>query len=167
MGEFFSPPASWSGHLADFDRRIFGRDAWSSAIWKNELCAPDRVYIACVGEADPIRSFPQIIGIAGARCACDAEILTVSVAPNFRRQGIARRLVTYLISAVRSAGAERVLLEVRAADTGAQQLYRTLGFEELSRRRGYYSDDDAIVMLRSLSGSEGDSGGHSEGAYPS
>lgn len=151
MCDFFSPPASWSGHLADFDRRIFGRDAWSSAIWKNELSASDRLYVACVGEADPIRSFPQVIAIAGARCAQDAEILTVSVAPDFRRQGIARRLVTHLISEVRSAGAERVLLEVRAADMGAQQLYLGLGFEELSRRQGYYSNDDAIVMVRLLS----------------
>ncbi len=156
MCDFFSPPASWSGHLADFDHRIFGRDAWSSAIWENELSASDRLYVACVGEADPIRSFPQIIAIAGARCARDAEILTVSVAPDFRRQGIARRLVTHLVSAVRSAGAERVLLEVRATDTGTQQLYRSLGFNELSRRRGYYSDDDAIVMVRSFNDDRGD-----------
>ena len=149
MLEAFSPPVSWSGHLADFDRRIFGRDAWSSAVWKNELSMPDRLYLALAGEPDPIRSFPPIIAIAGARCACDAEILTVSVAPDFRRQGIARRLVTDLMSALQSAGAERVLLEVRAADMGAQQLYRSLGFEELSRRRGYYSDDDAIVMVYS------------------
>ena len=43
-----------------------------------------------------------------------------------------------------------VLLEVRADNEHAQELYRRRGFTEIGRRRGYYqpSGADAVVMRR-------------------
>lgn len=143
--EFVRAKPEWAGPIADFDKRIFGRDAWPRTVWEHELRQPDRQYLALV-QTDPIRSLPQINAIAGMRYASDAELVTVSVAPNWRRQGIARRLVTQLLAQARAYGSEQVFLEVRAHSAGAIKLYASLGFEPIYRRRKYYSDDDALVM---------------------
>ncbi|MCI5825758.1 MAG: ribosomal protein S18-alanine N-acetyltransferase [Arcanobacterium sp.] len=138
--------ASWAGRVADFDRRIFGKDAWPRSVWEHELRQSDRLYLVVLGAADPIRSFPPIVAIAGIRAAEDAEVLTVAVAPQQRRQGIAQALLTQLFEWVRLRGAQQVFLEVRASDVGAQALYQRFGFEGIASRRHYYSDDDALVM---------------------
>jgi ribosomal-protein-alanine N-acetyltransferase len=45
-------------------------------------------------------------------------------------------------------GAERATLEVRVSNRVAQELYSKYGFEIVSRRKGYYSDnnEDAYIM---------------------
>ena len=59
--------------------------------------------------------------------------------------------MTQLIAEARSRGAEEVFLEVRADNDSAQNLYRSLGFEQLAVRKGYYKGGvDAIVMRLAL-----------------
>ena len=45
-------------------------------------------------------------------------------------------------------GARSVLLEVRAGNEAAQNMYKRFGFEEVGRRERYYKDnnEDAILM---------------------
>ena len=47
-------------------------------------------------------------------------------------------LVQSLLAEARRRGASEVFLEVRADNPGAQQLYRTLGFEQIAVRPRYY-----------------------------
>ena len=74
----------------------------------------------------------------------ETEILNVAVAPEFRRQGVARHLISH--DNVLLDGT--VYLEVRASNQVAQDFYNRLGFQEVARRDGYYSDppETAIVM---------------------
>ncbi|MEM1342501.1 MAG: GNAT family N-acetyltransferase, partial [Pseudomonadota bacterium] len=79
----------------------------------------------------------------------EAEILTLAVQPEARRQGLGRLLVQELIA--QATGAERVFLEVAESNQAARALYAACGFEEIGRRPGYYaySDggaEDALVM---------------------
>jgi [ribosomal protein S18]-alanine N-acetyltransferase len=79
----------------------------------------------------------------------EAEIANVAVHPDFWRQGIARALVQTALDKAAELGFERVLLEVRASNEAAQNLYRAFGFAEDGRRRGYYvNGEDAILMSR-------------------
>ncbi len=73
----------------------------------------------------------------------EVEILNLAVAPQFRRQGIGLAL---LASELTDQGL--YFLEVRESNKSAQALYRKLGFLEVSRRPGYYTnpDETAIVM---------------------
>ena len=143
--QFVPAQPAWAGRLADFDNRIFGLDSWPLPVWEKELRGKDRAYLALT-TPDPIRPLPRVTAIAGIRFGFDAEILTVAVAPERRRQGIARALVATLIEQARERDCEKVFLEVRAHSVGAIALYKSLGFEAISRRRHYYSDDDALVM---------------------
>jgi ribosomal-protein-alanine N-acetyltransferase len=74
----------------------------------------------------------------------EREILNLAVSPGFRRQGIARALWNALQESFRGA----TYLEVRASNLAAQEFYKSVGFEELTVRPGYYqnSSEPAIVM---------------------
>ena len=86
------------------------------------------------------------------RVAGELEIHNVAVAPEARRRGLARLLLGVVLARAARAGAERALLEVRAGNAPAQALYEGLGFREVGRRPGYYSQpaDDALVLALEL-----------------
>jgi ribosomal-protein-alanine N-acetyltransferase len=74
----------------------------------------------------------------------EAEILNLAVAPDFRRQGIARALMCTFLHGFRGD----VFLEVRGSNSPARRLYKSLGFQELTLRENYYGTppEAAIVM---------------------
>jgi len=75
----------------------------------------------------------------------------LAVRPDIRRRGIARRLVEWLVMSAATAGVATIHVELRAGNTGAYALYRTLGFAETLRLPGYYAGrETAIRMLRVL-----------------
>jgi ribosomal-protein-alanine acetyltransferase len=90
-----------------------------------------------------------VVGFLCSReMAGEVEILNVAVSPDFRRRGIA----TKLLASLRSH--ETVFLEVRESNFRARKLYESSGFQTVSRRRKYYSnpDEDGLVMVLSRVG---------------
>ena len=92
-------------------------------------------------------------GFCLARVAADeAEILTLAVLPERRRQGIAARLLTAAMAAASGRGARRMLLEVAESNLAARRLYAAAGFRPVGRRARYYaSGEDALVLAAALS----------------
>ncbi len=90
--------------------------------------------------------------------AGEAHILNIAVRARFQGRGLGRRMLEHLLGLARGAGAETALLEVRPSNTVALSLYAASGFNEIGRRRGYYSDsdgrEDALVLSRPLSAAE-------------
>ena len=82
----------------------------------------------------------------------EVHLLNLAVDPGQRRNGIAKKLMIYLIETSRSANLKEILLEVRLSNLSGKNLYRQLGFEEIAIRPKYYSDnqEDALVMLLQL-----------------
>lgn len=78
----------------------------------------------------------------------EAEVLTLAVAPDARRQGIARALLGAARAETRLRGARKMFLEVAAGNAPAQELYRQIGFVEVGRRRRYYPDSSDALVLR-------------------
>ncbi|MCE8016784.1 ribosomal protein S18-alanine N-acetyltransferase [Halomonas sp. MCCC 1A17488] len=92
-----------------------------------------------------------------ARLPFEAELQAMLVAPDMRRRGLAAALLETTIEQCRQWGSERLLLEVRAGNVPALELYRHAGFGEDGRRRGYYPPleeaadarrEDAVLMSR-------------------
>ena len=84
----------------------------------------------------------------------ESELHLIAVAPEYRRQGIASVLLQHWQNAVQQQGATRLLLEVRASNETAQQLYRKHGFQTCGRRKNYYAlpdggSEDAVLMEKS------------------
>ena len=78
----------------------------------------------------------------------EAEIADLAVAPEARRQGIGRALLSGALAELRAAAVRTVYLEVRESNQGARTLYEAYGFESVGRRRGYYRSpvEDALVL---------------------
>ena len=89
----------------------------------------------------------------------EAEILTLGVLPEFRRRGIARHLLTWVIDRLADATCQRLLLEVAEDNLAARTLYGKLGFAAVARRPSYYRRSAgakaAIVLARALRDREG------------
>lgn len=130
--------------IMELEVALFGSEAWTKTMLTDELAGhdgADRHYVVAV-EGD------RIIGYAGLLAYDDeAHVMTIGVLPDRRRGGVGTALLVDLLAA---AGDRRVLLEVRADNQQAQQLYRRHGFVPIGLRRGYYqpSGADAMVMCR-------------------
>jgi ribosomal-protein-alanine N-acetyltransferase len=76
----------------------------------------------------------------------EAEILNLAVAPEYRRQGVARALLEEFLNNHRG----ECFLEVRASNRAALALYQSFRFERVGLRPNYYSHppESAIVMRR-------------------
>ncbi|MDQ6954699.1 MAG: ribosomal protein S18-alanine N-acetyltransferase [Mariprofundaceae bacterium] len=81
----------------------------------------------------------------------EVHIMQVGVDPSCQRQGIAKKLSQDLLADKHDYAL--ALLEVRASNIAAQNLYAQLGFNEVARRKSYYvpenkgeSREDAILM---------------------
>ncbi len=99
----------------------------------------------------------RVVGFAVLWLIIDeAHVATIAVHPDFRRQGIAQRLLAHLLQAARQRQARVATLEVRASNQAAQNLYRKFGFQVVGRRPKYYTDnhEDALIMTVPL-GPEG------------
>lgn len=94
----------------------------------------------------------RLVGCLLARAFADEmEIGFLGVAAEFRRQGIARRLLEEALRAAERKQLRVVFLEVRRSNRAAQELYRRAGFRLVGVRRGYYSGpqkEDALVFSR-------------------
>lgn len=93
--------------------------------------------------------------LIGRAIADEAELLTLAVAPEKRRQGAGARLVAAFMKESARLGAMTAFLEVAVDNAAAHALYRREGFAEAGRRRGYYRDSpgeaiDAVVMRRKI-----------------
>ena len=89
----------------------------------------------------------------------EAQLLNLTVAPETRRRGLARALLSRLVDDAVRRGAEQMFLEVRASNAAAIALYAAGGFSRVARRERYYPADaatgvreDALVMRRPLRG---------------
>ena len=90
----------------------------------------------------------EVVGHAVASLAAEiAELQRIAVAAPWRRRRVAATLLDEVLALAASAGAERVLLEVREDNAAALGFYAASGFVELDRRPRYYRDGASAVVL--------------------
>jgi len=142
--------------LAALHRRVMGEpDGWSDSGLRRLLTAN-----AARGLQAELGG--ELAGYVLAFVAADeAEILALCVAPEHRRQGIARALLRQLAKLLATGGTNHLHLEVRASNLAARELYARSGFVETGRRKGYYHGadgalaEDAVTMTLRLSAPPG------------
>jgi len=128
----------------------FTTDAWSRDVMAAELASPHTVYLVAES-ADEVVAYAGLSAVPGAE---QADIQTIAVDATHRRLGVGTVLLQQLLGLAQGRGAREVLLEVRADNPGAEELYRRHGFARIAVRPRYYQPDDvdAIVMRAELSG---------------
>jgi ribosomal-protein-alanine N-acetyltransferase len=78
----------------------------------------------------------------------EIHIATIATHPDFRKQGLGKKLLSFTLQSAKDEGAVSSFLEVRESNEAALMMYRKFGYVESGRREGYYKDngEDAILM---------------------
>ncbi len=98
-----------------------------------------RIYVARMGRGEPVGF------CAGWLLVDELHVHTVTVHPDYRRQGIALGLLRYILA---DTGAIRATLEVRRSNIAAISLYERLGFKVSAIRERYYDNptEDGLIL---------------------
>jgi ribosomal-protein-alanine N-acetyltransferase len=83
--------------------------------------------------------------ICFSRVLDEVHIENIAVEPEWRGKGIGFQLLKFAIESNKNCD---FFLEVRPSNHPAITLYRKLGFIMIGRRKRYYGDEDAIIMIR-------------------
>ncbi len=129
--------------VAGIEMECFTSEAWPKDDFLSLSREKEGPITALVGVYDG-----EVAGYVCGSCVFgEAEIYSVAVKKEFRRRGTAAALISEL---ERIYEPERAFLEVRRSNEAAKALYRSLGFECMGVRRGYYSnpEEDAITMIK-------------------
>lgn len=82
----------------------------------------------------------------------EAHVMNIAVLEEYRRKGIAGKLLELMMQEASKRDAQSMFLEVRQSNIPARNLYQKYGFTPVSVRKRYYSDnnEDAIIMAAEL-----------------
>ena len=119
----------------------FNTTAWSVDSVRSQLDKPGSV---CTVVTDGGR---VIAYLAFEKILDEGSIIEIAVAPEYRRQGIARELINASIS---DNSLKEIYLEVRESNLPAISLYESLGFERMGVRADYYDcpKENAVIMKK-------------------
>jgi ribosomal-protein-alanine N-acetyltransferase len=130
------------------DQRCFvDGEAYSRETFEYLLTAPEAVAYRAVTQGGAMSAF--VIGLVEPDHT--GHITTVAVAPEHRRRRLAHRLMEKAEDTFSRRDVRTVRLEVRSINTGAQMLYRNLGYTVTQRLPRYYSNGgDGLLMVKAL-----------------
>lgn len=129
--------------LSELDKRSVGADGWSAESFRSEA-EKENGYVLYIMEDS------RVIALLAAYYAVgEGDITSVAVAEDYRRRGLAQRLISELEELL-PEDAEEIFLEVRESNAPATGLYEKCGFERLSVRKNFYDNprENAIVMRK-------------------
>lgn len=96
----------------------------------------------------------KVLGYAGMNFVMDEGYITnIAVFPQYRGNGIAKKLLEALVNFAQDKKLRFISLEVRKSNVYAVSLYQKLNFLSVGVRKNFYSypKEDAIIMTRYLS----------------
>ena len=99
----------------------------------------------------------QVMGYAGLLVMADEGYITnVAVFPEYRRQGVAAKLISVFENFARGNHLAFLTLEVRPSNAAAIALYESFGFRQAGRRKNYYDlpKEDALILTKTYGEAE-------------
>ena len=88
----------------------------------------------------------HLAGFISANCAVDElDIIELGVISEFRRLGVAHKLITHLQHYCIRQNIKKIFLEVAENNTAAIGLYKKTGFSKIGIRKNYYSRKGALI----------------------
>lgn len=117
---------------------------WTQTLFEREINLPlSRFYVVLVaGKVTAYGGYWHVLD--------EGHIVSLAVHPGYRRSGLGRTLLRFLVDDMIQVKITKALLEVRRSNCVARQLYCSCGFTENGFRPNYYNTEDAILMERLL-----------------
>jgi ribosomal-protein-alanine acetyltransferase len=78
------------------------------------------------------------------------HLITINVAPNYRHQKTATRLLHEIESLLKQKGITECRLEVREDNNPAIKLYQTLGYQTIGKIENYYGKKHGLYLKKTL-----------------
>lgn len=129
-------------HAHRIEAACFPEDCWSLDQFWRELAGQTRDYVVAYRDG-------AVVGYAGiSTIPPDSDLQTLAVEPEHRGFGIGRALLVAMLERAHERGATSMILEVRAENAAAQELYTDVGFETIATRSRYYPDGSAALIMR-------------------
>ena len=94
-----------------------------------------------------------VAAYVGLICVLDeGQILNIATHPDYRRRGYGRIIMDSILELARERSISFVTLEVRESNAAAIGLYKSLGFYEVGRLKGYYDTpkEDGLILRKDL-----------------
>ena len=134
-------------HLDDIEEidNLCFHKPWSITEFEKELENPIATYYVALCNN-------KVVGYGGFWWVMfEAEITNIAVHPDFRKQGIAQKILTAMEQKCKETSTTLIHLEVRESNTPARKLYEKVGFIQDGLRKGYYSDgENAVLMTKEI-----------------
>ncbi|MEE0061089.1 MAG: ribosomal protein S18-alanine N-acetyltransferase [Acutalibacteraceae bacterium] len=137
--------------VAEIEKNCFSKP-WSISAIEAELENPNAHFYVLTVE-DNNAADNKIVGYGGMHIILDeAYIANIAVLPQFRKNGFGKAITTQLINNAINHSCEFISLEVRPSNTNAVKMYSLLGFEEVGKRKNFYSSptEDGLIMTKYL-----------------
>jgi ribosomal protein S18 acetylase RimI-like enzyme len=127
--------AGWSAYVdlfADYRAHYGVGDPGPGACerWLRTHAATMHCYLARAPE--PVAMAVVVVSPASLRLGVFWQLRDLFVAPEARRRGVGRAVVTSVATDARAAGALRLALQTESGNAAAQALYHGLGFEDVT-----------------------------------
>jgi ribosomal-protein-alanine N-acetyltransferase len=128
---------------------ITGLNRWGYDAYRRELLTNPGAVMLVARPLDAGCGRRTLGYVAAAVLFDEIHVNNIATHPDYRRLGIARALMTAVIDEGALRGVKQCVLEVRASNQVAQELYFAFGFIVNRRRKDYYRmpTEDALEML--------------------
>ncbi len=122
--------------VAEIDDMCFDSEKWSENLFREEIGDESKYYAVFYCEENVVGfgSYSQILD--------EGHILNIAVLPEYRRRGIASKILSDLIRDGKSKGINAFTLEVRMGNAPARTLYERFGFKLAGVRKKFYPDKE-------------------------
>ena len=129
--------------LGELEKICF-QDPWSISAFSYELNNPLSVWLVAA-DGDVVAGYVGSQTVMG-----ESDMMNVAVAPEYRRQGLAKQLIVKLLEKLNERQSHSLTLEVRQSNAPAIALYEKLGFVQVGCRPRYYRNpkEDALIMRK-------------------
>ena len=146
MIRIFQMTAQQVHQVAALEKRCF-QDPWSENSVASELQNPLSLWLVAM-DGD------RVAGYVGSQTVLgESDMMNVAVDGAYRRQGVGKMLIEALMEYLKARESHCLTLEVRDSNTPARNLYGSLGFSEIGRRKNYYRNpkEDALILRKEWS----------------
>ena len=130
--------------VAAIEKEVFA-NPWSEK--SLELLCSEFAFGFAALEGDTVTAYGGMLTVLD-----EGQITNIATHPNYRRQGLAAKVLSALLEQARAKGIVSVTLEVRASNAAAIALYQKFGFSAVGKRPRFYTHptEDALIMQCNL-----------------
>jgi ribosomal-protein-alanine N-acetyltransferase len=132
--EYITPTSPKIPQCAELERKTLPTP-WSEDSIVN--MSPQGRYIAATIDE-------RVVGICSYYLVCDElELVNIAVDESVRKQGVGKAMMEKMLEEDFSVCS----LEVAEDNFGAMEFYKTFGFLKVGKRKNFYKNKDAVIMI--------------------